>query len=185
MLLYADRVQIAQLFHLEGGKKRAQNKVYEQGSWAASPWVGEPVWPHISSKVIALRLEPRCDNTLCGQGTSHNLKENNSFPSFPNRGERHSLKDQRVKYLLWCRIFLFCLKLQQEPVFCINKTVTVSQGRVTFLSPMRGTVLYIIYYQWLIIMKCMWLTSMIGKVVSRYTNKSLQNFFREKYIKYN
>lgn len=32
MLLYADRVQIAQLFHLEGGKKRAQNKVYEEGS---------------------------------------------------------------------------------------------------------------------------------------------------------
>lgn len=123
-----------------GVKQRAQNKVYEEGSWAASLWVGERVWPHISSKVIALRLEPRCDNTLCGQGISHNLK-NNSFPSFPNRGEGHSLKDQRVKYLLWCRIFLFCLKLQQEPVSCINKTVTVSQGRVTFLSPMGGTVI--------------------------------------------
>lgn len=106
MLLYADGVQITKLFNLEGWKK-SQNKVYEEDIWAVSLCVGKSLWSHISARLFLLRLEPRCDNDLHGQGTSHNLKENNSFPSFPNRGENTACKIRELNICFDAELFCF------------------------------------------------------------------------------
>lgn len=47
---------------------------------------------HATSRSVGtLRLEPRSDIDLCGLDNSHHLKENSSFPSPPDGGERHLL----------------------------------------------------------------------------------------------
>lgn len=89
------------------GEKKARTRFMRKTAELFPCGWESPCGHTFQARLFLLRLEPRCDNDLHGQGTSHNLKENNSFPSFPNRGENTACKIRELNICFDAELFCF------------------------------------------------------------------------------